>query len=154
MNANRHGEDPYRWVILGILAILFFMTNFAEFQLAGVMGSVSSGLHLDPLQFAICLFAPFLMNFAFGIPVGMLADRFGTRTVGSILLLISCAGIIGRAYASSGFMSLFGWMLLFGFAMVFVNALGPKILGTWFKPADVPLAMGVFIAGAGLGIGF
>ena len=154
MNPHRPGEDPYRWTILAIMGFLFFITNFAEFQLAGVVGSLSSALHLDPMEFGICLFAPFLMNFVFGIPVGMLADRFGTRAVGSVLLLVSSAGIIGRAYASSGFLSLFGWMLVFGFAMVFINALGPKILGNWFKPAQMTLAMGVFIASAGLGIGF
>jgi len=153
MNPHTHGEDPYRWTILAIMGLLFFMINFAEFQLAGVIGSLSSALHLTPVEFAMCVFAPFLMNFVFGIPVGILADRFGTRTVGSVLLLVSCAGIIGRAYASSGFMSLFGWMFVFGFAMAFVNALGPKILGIWFKPEDMPLAMGVFIASAGLGIG-
>jgi Major Facilitator Superfamily len=38
--------------------------------------------------------------------------------------------------------------------MAFINTLGPKILGTWFKPEHMPLAMGVFIASAGLGIGF
>jgi nitrate/nitrite transporter NarK len=154
MNPHRHGEDPYRWMILAIMGFLFFMINFAQFQLAGVIGSLSSALGLHPVEFATCLFAPFLMNFLFGIPVGMLADRFGTKAVGSVLLVMSCAGIIGRAYASSGFMSLFGWMLVFGFAMAFVNALGPKILGTWFKPEHMPLAMGVFIASAGLGIGF
>ena len=153
MNPYRHGEDPYRWMILAIMGFLFFMINFAEFQLAGVVGSLSSALSLDPLEFALCLFAPFLVNFIFGIPVGMLADRFGTRAVGSVLLVMSCAGIIGRAYDSSGFMSLFGWMLVFGFAMAFVNALGPKILGTWFKSEHMPLAMGVFIACAGLGVG-
>lgn len=154
MNTHRHGEDPYRWAILAILGFLFFMTNFAEFQLAGVGASVSSALHLDPIEFATCLFAPFLVNFVFGIPFGMLADRFGTRAVGSVLLVISCGGIISRAYASSGFVSLFGWMLVFGLAMAFVNALGPKILGTWFKPAHMSLAMGAFIACAALGIGF
>jgi len=148
-----HGEDPYRWAILAIMSFLFFMTNFGEFQLAGVIGSLSSAYHLDAMDFALCAFAPFLMNFLFGIPVGMLADRFGTRAVGSVLLLVGCAGIIGRAYASWDFMSLFGWMLVFGFAMAFINALGPKILGTWFKPGQMPLAMGVFIASAGLGIG-
>ena len=153
MNPHQHGDDPYRWMILAIIGFVFFMANFAEFQLAGVVGSLSSTLHLDPLEFAICVFAPFLTNFVFGIPIGMLADRFGTRAVGSAVLLISCAGIIGRAYASSGFVSLFGWMLVFGFAMAFVNTLGPKILGTWFKPEHMPLAMGVFIASAGLGIG-
>lgn len=154
MNTHVHGQDPYRWTILAIMGLLFFMTNLAEFQLAGVVGSLSSAFHLDPMEFAMCAFAPFLVNFVFGIPVGMLADRFGTRAVGNVLLLISTAGIIGRAYASSGFASLFGWMLVFGFAMAFVNALGPKILGTWFKPQHMPLAMGVFIASAGLGIGF
>ncbi len=154
MSPTRHGEDPYRWTILAIVGFLFFMTNFAEFQLAGVVGSLSSALRLDPTEFAMCAFAPFLMNFVFGIPVGMLADRFGTRAVGSALLVVSCVGIVGRAYASSGFASLFAWMLVFGFSMAFVNALGPKILGTWFKPQHMPLAMGVFIASAGLGVGF
>ncbi len=154
MNPTRHGEDPYRWMILAIMGFLFFMTNFAEFELAGVIGRLSSTLRLDPVEFAMCAFAPFLMNFAFGIPVGMIADRFGTRTVGSALLVVSCVGLIGRAYASSDFMSLFAWMLVFGFSMAFVNALGPKILGTWFKPEHMPLAMGVFIASAGLGVGF
>lgn len=154
MKSQRQGEDPYRWMILAIMGFLFFITNFAEFQLAGVVGNLSSALHLDPMEFALCAFAPFLMNFVFGIPVGMLADRFGTRPVGSALLLVSCVGIIGRAYDSSNFMSLFGWMLAFGFAMAFVNVLGPKILGTWFKPEHMPLAMGLFIASAGLGVGF
>ncbi|HEV2271161.1 MAG TPA: MFS transporter [Steroidobacteraceae bacterium] len=154
MHVHRHGEDPYRWTILAIMGFLFFMTNFAEFQLAGVVGLLSSGLHLDPLEFALCAFAPFLVNFVFGIPVGMLADRLGTRVVGSVLLLISCVGIIGRAYDSSDFMSLFGWMFAFGFAMAFVNVLGAKILGTWFKPEQMPLAMGLFISSAGLGVGF
>lgn len=154
MNSHRQGEDPYRWMILAIMGFLFFITNFAEFQLAGVIGKLSSALHLDPMEFALCAFAPFLMNFVFGIPVGMLADRFGTRAVGSALLLVSCVGIIGRAYDSSGFVSLFGWMLAFGFAMAFVNVLGAKILGTWFKPEHMPLAMGLFIASAGLGVGF
>jgi NNP family nitrate/nitrite transporter-like MFS transporter len=153
MNVHRAGEDPYRWMVLAIMGCVFFMTNLAEFQLAGVMSSLTSTLHLDPLEFSICLFAPFLINFVFGIPIGMLADRFGTRAVGSVLLLASCAGVIGRTYASSGFMSFFGWMLLFGFAMAFINTLGPKILGSWFKPEHMPLAMGVFIASAGLGIG-
>jgi MFS family permease len=78
------------------MGFLFFMINFAEFQLAGVIGSLSSALRLHPVEFSTCLFAPFLMNFMFGIPIGMLADRFGTRVVGSVLLVMSCVGIIGR----------------------------------------------------------
>jgi nitrate/nitrite transporter NarK len=148
-----HGEQPYRWMILSIMAFLFFMINFAEFQLAGVVGSLSSALHLSPLEFATCLFAPFLVNFALGIPVGLMADRFGTRAVGSALLLASCVGIIGRAYASTDFVSLLAWMLLFGLSMAFANALGPKILRSWFKAEQMPLAMGIFIASAGLGVG-
>jgi len=154
MSSPRHGEDGYRWMILAIMVALFFMTNFAEFELAGVVGKLSSALRLTPVEFAMCAFAPFLVNFVFGIPVGMMADRFGTRAVGSVLLLVSCIGIVGRAYASSGFESLFGWMLVFGFSMAFVNALGPKILGTWFKHEQMPLAMGIYIASAGLGVGF
>ena len=153
MDLASHAEHRYRWMILSIMAYLFFMINFAEFQLAGVVGDLSSALHLTPTQFAMCLFAPFLVNFALGIPVGMTADRFGTRAVGSVLLLLSCVGIIGRAYASTDFASLLVWMLVFGLSMAFANALGPKILRTWFGPEQMPLAMGIFIASAGLGVG-
>lgn len=153
MDLPHHGEHRYRWMILSIMAFLFFMTNFAEFQLAGISGDISSTLHLSPMQLAMCLFAPFLMNFGFGIPVGMMADRFGTRAVGGVLLLLGCAGIIARAYASTDFASLLIWMLVFGWSMAYTNALGPKILRTWFKSEDMPLAMGVFIASAGLGVG-
>ena len=153
MTQPAHGEHPYRWVILAIMSALFFTVNYAEFQLAGAAGSIFSSLHVSPFEFGMCLFAPFLMNFALGIPIGVVADRFGTRVVGTVLLSVATAGLIGRAYASTSFRSLFGWMLVFGCAMVFVNTLGPKILRRWFKSADMSIAMGTFIGFAGLGVG-
>lgn len=154
MTHSAHGEDRYRWMILAIMSALCFMANFGEFQLAGVIGRLSSELRLSPTEFAMCLFAPYLMNFVFGIPVGVLADRFGARAVGSVLLIVACAALAGRTYASTGFASLLVWMLGFGCAMVFVNALGPKVLGAWFKPEHLAVAMGVFVACAGVGVGF
>ena len=153
MNQPVHGENPYRWVILAIMSFLFFTTNYAEFQLAGAAGSIIGGLHVSPFEFPMCLFAPFLMNFVFGIPIGMVADRFGTKAVGIVLLLIATVGLIGRAYATTGFTSLFVWMLINGWSMVFVNTLGPKILRRWFKAGHMSIAMGVFIGFAGLGVG-
>src|SRR5208337_282361 len=106
-----HGESGYRWMTLAIMSFLFFTINFATFQLASVAGRLFPLLHLTPVEFGMCLFAPFLMNFILGIPVGMITDRFGTRAVGSVFLIISCVGIIGRAYASTSFATLFFWML-------------------------------------------
>lgn len=153
MTQIAHGENPYRWMILAIMSFLFFITNYAEFQLAGAAGSIIGGLHVSPFEFGLCLFAPFLMNFAFGIPIGVVADRFGTRAVGTVLLLVAAVGLVGRAYATTGFTSLFVWMLINGWAMVFVNTLGPKILRRWFKPGHMSIAMGTFIGFAGLGVG-
>ena len=153
MTQTAQGENPYRWVILAIMSFLFFAVNYSEFELAGVAGSIFGSLHLSPFEFGLCLFAPFLMNFAFGIPLGMFADRFGTRAVGGTLLCVATAGLVGRAYAVTGFASLFFWMLVFGSSMVFVNTLGPKILRRWFKPEHMSIAMGTFIGFAGLGVG-
>ncbi len=153
MRQSAHGENPYRWVILAIMSFLFFAVNYSEFELAGVAGSLFGSLHLTPFEFGMCLFAPFLMNFAFGIPIGVVADRFGTRAAGSVLLIVATGGLVGRAYASTDFVSLFVWMLVFGSSMVFVNTLGPKILRRWFKHEHMSLAMGTFIGFAGLGVG-
>src|SRR5580700_208543 len=114
MRQFAQGENPYRWVILAIMSSLFFMANYAEFQLAGVAGDLSRSLHLSRVEFGMCLFAPFLVNFIFGIPVGAVADRFGTRVAGSALLCVGTLGLVGRAYASTDFESLFVWMLVFG----------------------------------------
>ncbi|MGH8143877.1 MAG: MFS transporter [Steroidobacteraceae bacterium] len=153
MKQLAHGENPYRWVILAVMSFLFFAVNYSEFELAGVAGSLFGAFHLSPFEFGMCLFAPFLMNFAFGIPLGVVADRFGTRVVGSVILIVATAGLVGRAYASTDFTSLFVWMLVFGSAMVFVNTLGPKILRRWFKHEHMSIAMGTFIGFAGLGVG-
>ncbi len=154
MKQLAHGENPYRWVILAIMCFLFFAVNFSEFELAGSAGSIFGAFHLSPLEFAMCLFAPFLMNFVFGIPLGVVADRFGTRVVGIVILIVATAGLVGRAYASTDFTRLFVWMLVFGSSMVFVNTLGPKILRRWFKHEHMSIAMGAFIGFAGLGVGF
>ncbi len=153
MRRFAHGENPYRWVILAIMSFLFFAANYAEFQLAGIVGNIFSTFHLTPIEFGMCLFAPFLLNFILGIPVGMVADRFGTKAVGSALLIVATAGLVGRAYASTGFVSLFFWMMVFGLSGVFVNTLGPKILRSWFKHEQMSIAMGTFIGCAGLGVG-
>lgn len=153
MSKIGHGENPYRWMILAIVSFLFFMVNFATFQLAGAAGRLFPLLHLTPVEFGMCLFAPFLLTFALGIPTGMITDRVGAKAVGSVFLIISCVGIIGRGYASTSFASLFAWMLLFSFSLVFLNTIGPKILGTWFKHEHMPIAMGIFIGSAGFGIG-
>ena len=153
MSTTMHGENPYRWMILAMMSFAFFLVNFATFQLAGAAGRLFPLLHLSHVQFGMCLFAPFLLTFVLGIPTGMIADRVGAKAVGSVFLIISCVGIIGRAYASTSFGTLFGWMLVFSFSLVFLNTIGPKILGTWFKHEHMPIAMGTFIGCAGFGIG-
>jgi nitrate/nitrite transporter NarK len=147
-----HGEHPYRWMILAVMSVTFFLINFTQFQLAGVAGHLLPALHLTPMEFGMCLFAPYLVNFVFGLPIGMLTDRYGAKAVGIVFLIIACIGAVGRAYASASFTTLFVWMLLFGFALTFVNGMGPKILGGWFKHEHMSMAMGVFIGVAGGGI--
>jgi NNP family nitrate/nitrite transporter-like MFS transporter len=142
-------------MILAMMSVAFFLINLTLFQLAGVAGRLLPALHLTPMEFGMCLFGPFLVNFVFGIPIGMLTDRFGAKAVGTVFLIIACIGTIGRAYASTSFATLFVWMLLFGFGMTFVNGMGPKVLGSWFKHEHMSMAMGVFIglAGAGIAVG-
>ena len=153
MGKTAHGEHPYRWIILAIMSFIFFLVNFATFQLAGAARTVFGTFHLTHVQFGMCLFAPFLLTFILGIPTGMITDRVGAKVVGNVFLIISCVGIIGRAYATTNFGTLFAWMLVFSFSLVFLNTIGPKVLGTWFKHEHMPIAMGVYIGCAGFGIG-
>ncbi len=148
-NAERGSSS--KWVVLLVLALVQIALNGAQFQIAGLAGRLIPALDLQPDQFAMVLTAPMLIAALFGIPSGALADRFGAKATVTIGLAIACISSIGRINAGS-FGSLFAWMLAFGFGIATVNANASKILGAWFPPKQMGLAMGVFVAAATVGI--
>ncbi|MDR3585930.1 MAG: MFS transporter [Desulfosporosinus sp.] len=107
--------------------------------------------HLQASQLAMVLQVSFLTNAILGVPAGILADRFGVKSVVAAGLVLTVISSFGRLTASS-FGILFVWMFILGVGPAFLNANAAKILGDWFPPQQMGMAMGIYIAGANTGI--
>ena len=137
-----------------MLFLIFLMNtvfNFLIFQLGGLAGRVMPAFHIRPEQLAMVLSVPFLTNAFLGIPAGAAADRFGAARVVVIGAALTALCGFGRMGAAS-FGTLFAWMFMLGLGPAFLNANAAKILGAWFEPRAMGMAMGIYIAGANAGI--
>jgi NNP family nitrate/nitrite transporter-like MFS transporter len=143
--------QPFRWIILLIIALVQIALNILQFQIAGLAGRLIPALHLQPSQFAMVLAAPMLTAALFGIPAGALADRFGVKAAIAVGLIIATISSFGRI-GSGDFGVLFAWMFTLGFGTAAINANAAKILGAWFPRQQMGAVMGVYVAGASAGI--
>lgn len=104
---------------------------------------------IDATQLSNLMFAPMLLSAVVGIPLGVMADRFGVRRVVGACLVLSVAGAVLRAMSGS-----YGVMVLastiMGFAPAALNANVLKLLGAWFGERS-SMALGVYYAASGLG---
>jgi len=141
----------YRWTILLIIFLVNTIFNFSIFQIGGLASRIIPAFHLQVSQLAMVLSVSFLTNAILGIPAGILADRFGVRNVVAAGLILTVISSFGRLTASS-FGILFVWMFILGVGPAFLNANAAKILGDWFPPQQMGMAMGIYIAGANAGI--
>ncbi|AET68143.1 sugar phosphate permease [Desulfosporosinus orientis DSM 765] len=152
MNTEDVQKDyAYRWVILLLALLVQIFVNIMSFQIGGLAGNLMQALKLQPTQLAMLLSVPMLASAIIGIPAGALADRFGVKRVVWIGLIVTTIGAFGRITADS-FITLFVWMFLLGFGGAFLNANISKLLGAWFNHKQMGMAMGIYVAGAGMGI--
>ncbi|MDR3600536.1 MAG: MFS transporter [Desulfosporosinus sp.] len=141
----------YRWTILLIIFLVNTIFNFSIFQIGGLASRIIPAFHLQGSQLAMVLSVSFLTNAIIGIPAGILADRFGVKNVVATGLVLTVISSFGRLTANS-FGILFIWMFILGVGPAFLNANAAKILGDWFPPQQMGMAMGIYIAGANTGI--
>ena len=93
---------------------------------------------------------PFLAGVLFGILSGSLGDRYGTKIVMLIGLIIFVAGAFWRVFATD-FISLCISSLVMGFALATLNSNSTKVIRLWFPGKAMGPAMGVYVCGACIG---
>jgi MFS transporter, CP family, cyanate transporter len=87
------------------------------------------------------------------IPAGLAGDKFGTRWVPGIGIIIM--GISGALRGFSDvYPSFMIWMFLFGATFPFAGVLLPKILGMHFPSKELGMANGVLLGAYGAGAAF
>ncbi|RDE12687.1 MAG: MFS transporter [Candidatus Thorarchaeota archaeon] len=115
-------------------AVIFLLTFFLQII-----------LELDPITAAIYL-TPFAVALTIGAPVsGRLADRYGTRELSTIGLLISAIGLLGMMFVSidTSFLELVLWMSLMGLGSGLFFSPNAKVIMEAVPPLKRGIATGV-----------
>src|SRR5919112_5710952 len=83
------------------VATALFMENTDSTVIATALPSIAASLHEDPIALKLAL-TSYLVSLAIFIPVsGWMADRYGSRTVFRVALVVFMAGSLSCAASSS-----------------------------------------------------
>jgi NNP family nitrate/nitrite transporter-like MFS transporter len=117
-----------------------------------VFGSVSAmmpltkiRLHLTPFQSSVAIAVPVLLGSLGRLPLGILADRWGSRRVSLAVMLAAIAGAVALAEVET-FLQLVAVGLFVGVSLAsFASLIG--LASGWYPPARQGMALGVYGAG-------
>ncbi len=142
--------NGYRWTILGLAWFCIFTLAILYQSIPPILGLLVDKLDITHSQAGglMSLFA--LPAIFLSIPGGLLADRYGTRVVGVISLLLMAFGTAIAALAGNYLILALGRLVTGVGAMVIVVA-APKIVTAWFRDKGIGLSMGVFNTAMPLG---
>jgi NNP family nitrate/nitrite transporter-like MFS transporter len=101
-------------------------------------------LSITQQQFSSLHNAPTWTAVFLGIVLGVLADKFGLNRLVTITGLVCTGGLIWRVTAT-GYTTLFIANLITGFLACVISTNRSKIIGAWFKPAEIGMLMGLLM---------
>ena len=135
--------SPKLQLALGTGAFAFCFAVFGS--LSAMMPILSKQMHLSPVQKSIAVAIPVLLGSLGRIPLGMLTDRFGGRSIFSFVMLISIipAFLMGTVQD-------YQHLLIYGFFIGIALAsfsVGVGFVSGWYSAEQQGFALGVYGAG-------
>lgn len=146
---NKQVTGKWAIVALACTVLLLFVPNYAQYQLSPLAHLVMPTYDLDPARFSMLFSAAMIPGVLLSLVAGLLCDRFGAKRVVGLAGIVSAAALIARIFAPD-FGTLFACMLVAGILATFLNTNIAKIMGSWFPPEHVSVAVGIGLAGATL----
>lgn len=139
-----------RWLIFGIAASLFFLSQFYRVSNAVIAPLLIRDLSLDTKAIGL-ISASFFYAFAVTqIPISLLLDKLGPRSMMAALSLIGVIGAVIFSLADTLAVGVLGRALL-GVGMA-CNLMGSyKLLTLWFSPRSFASLAGILVAFGTLG---
>ncbi len=141
-----------KWAVLATASLLIFSAYLMQYQISALSFLIVPEYSLDAVELSNLMMIPMALAAIAGIPLGAAADRYGTRKVVGICIIVALLGAILRAAANSYEMLLLS-MLLIGFAPAAMNSSLMRLLGAWFGE-KASFALGIYYACSGLGAFF
>ncbi len=132
-----------------VLATLAFAVCFYGWSLLGPLGpKLQKQLDLSDFQLLVTVAIPVLLGSIMRIPLGILTDRHGGRSVFTALMIFTPIPLIGLALFNDSWTA----VLLFGFLLGFAGAcfaVGVPFVNGWYPPERQGFALGIYGMGMG-----
>ena len=136
-------EQPYRWVMLALVSLLYMAFGVVNRSLAPLVTPIIADLNISYSQMGIILGAwplPYIIMAALG---GAILDRWGIHKSLFIgILVVGLSGVL--RYFANGFTVLFLCVVLFGIGGPMISIGCPKTVSVWFRGKERGTAVGVY----------
>ena len=130
------------WIILGLVWLGAFIASYAQNQLAGMSIQFQEHYGFTGEQYAAIYSASQLLGVFLAFVTGIISDKIGTRKIVLLAGIVVSISLIVRIFATSFEVQYFANMMS-GFTGLFIAVNRSKIIGGWFPPAMIALAVGI-----------
>lgn len=148
-SANR--PSAWRWLMLLLLSLPNFGTNYAQFQLSAFAADFMADFGIGTAQFSAVALSFTIVTGIVGVAGGTLADKYGVRRVtvicGFITGAVSLLRLLFHSYAA-----FFAFSLFMGAFLGCANATSGKIIRAWFPERQIGLAFAIYAGIGAVGI--
>ena len=155
MDADTSRDDAsppaYRWVILAFGVLAYGATLFARQNYAGIQKFIAADLHLDKASLGLLGSVFFYAYALFQMPWGVASDKWGSRSVTSIGVVLVSGTMVGFALSRSEPQLLF-WRAASGIAGAAVYVAMTGGVARWFPQSESGLSQ-TTLGGAGGALG-
>ncbi|NVN92684.1 MAG: MFS transporter [Desulfuromonadales bacterium] len=143
-------RDRQRWLIFGVLALMYILVYFYRISLAVVAGDLSRDLQLSPQQLGTLSSVLFYVYAVAQLPLGPMIDRIGGRLVISAFGVLTSIGGILFSQADSLAVAMAARVLIgIGTASVLMATL--TIFSHWFSKQHFGKVSSYMVAVGNLG---
>lgn len=150
---DRHeiSSGAYANMAMLILCFCYFVPNYAQYQVSPLGPTVMEQFGLSTGQLSALFSAPMIPAVFLSLLGGVLIDKLGPKLVIGTGICIAAGGCVLRVFAGSYAVLLIATALT-GFAAVFINAGGGKLLGGLYGAEKVNEKMGILMAASTAGM--
>ena len=143
-------ERRYRWVMLALVWLLYFMFGIIIFSLGPLVTPILKDLNISYSQMGLIAGAWPLTYIAVAAIGGAIIDRWGIRK--AILLGVILTGLSEvLRYFAGGFGTMFLCVALFGVGGPLISIGAPKTISLWFQGKERGTAVGIYLTGVWIG---
>jgi cyanate permease len=142
--------NPYRWVILVLLWLLYTAFGMVSRSIFPLVTPILADLNISYSQMGLILGSWQLTYIFAAMVAGTILDRWGIRKsifAGAVVIGLSAS----LRYLSGGFYSMLIAVALFGLGGPMISIGGPKTISYWFHGRSRGTAMGLYTTGNWIG---